>query len=171
MCLQADRSRRRLQCRGFSNRFRADKTSQSRRSLTTTSWLWSHRQFVEHPWINSNKHRLRYHAGQDGHMRFSSAVVHATSRVRNTQSRAQDELTRQRTRCAGQLSHSTPCAEQQQPHRSHCADQKLTHVDLAGKELGYTKAKFKTSRAATRILFTPNLRRKNGNMKKRNEKT
>ena len=34
-------------------------------------------------------------AGSDGHVRFSWATMHAVSRVRNTQSRAQDELSRQ----------------------------------------------------------------------------
>ena len=71
--------------------------------------------------------------------------MHAMSRVRNTQSRAQDELTQQQgngkrgTLCAGQLSHNTRCDEQQQPHNSHCANQKLTHVDSAGRDSGYTK--------------------------------
>ena len=47
----------------FSNRFRVDKTWQSRRSLTTTSWLWSHRLLSDLSSLSSktfrNQHFLR----------------------------------------------------------------------------------------------------------------
>ena len=117
------------------------------------------------PWINLSKNRVRYHAGSDGHMTFSCAMMHAVSRVRNTQSRAQDVLSRQHGK--GKQSPDVPdnsstvhtllnnnrtaprCARDKNLHRTHCADQQLTHVDSAGKESEVTKAKLKTSRVAT----------------------
>ena len=71
------------------------------------------------------------------------------SRVRNTQSHAQDELTRQQGKgkqAPGVLDNSRTAhavLSNSKPLSSHSADQKLTHVDSAGKNRDTLKQSFK----------------------------